>query len=412
MERRVVITGLGLITPLGKDVKTTWQNLLKGKSGISRISRFDPSPLSVQIAGEIKEFDPTERLDPKLTKRTERFSQYALWAAIEAVEDARLNFESLNKNNIGAVIGSGMGGLGTWEIEHEKFLSKGPSRVSPLLIPIMIPDMASGQVSILYGIRGPNFATVSACASGAHAVGESFRFIKRGDADVMITGGSEAPITAFCVAAFSNMRALSKRNDEPEKASRPFDRDRDGFVVSEGAGIVIIEELEHALKRRAKIYGELCGYGTSGDGYHMTAPAPNGEGAYISMGKAVKEAGISKEEIDYINAHGTSTDLNDVTETQAIKRLFGARAKRIPISSTKSMLGHSLGASGAIEFVVTALSVYHQRVHPTINLENPDPECDLDYVPEGERELKIRYALSNSLGFGGHNSTLIVGRYE
>lgn len=412
MERRVVITGLGLITPLGKDVKTTWQNLLKGKSGISRISRFDPSPLSVQIAGEIKEFDPTERLDPKLTKRTERFSQYALWAAIEAVEDARLNFESLNKNNIGAVIGSGMGGLGTWEIEHEKFLSKGPSRVSPLLIPIMIPDMASGQVSILYGIRGPNFATVSACASGAHAVGESFRFIKRGDADVMITGGSEAPITAFCVAAFSNMRALSKRNDEPEKASRPFDRDRDGFVVSEGAGIVIIEELEHALKRRAKIYGELCGYGTSGDGYHMTAPAPNGEGAYISMEKAVKEAGISKEEIDYINAHGTSTDLNDVTETQAIKRLFGARAKRIPISSTKSMLGHSLGASGAIEFVVTALSVYHQRVHPTINLENPDPECDLDYVPEGERELKIRYALSNSLGFGGHNSTLIVGRYE
>jgi len=412
MERRVVITGLGLITPLGKDVKTTWQNLLKGESGISRISRFDPSPLPVQIAGEIKGFDPTERLDTKLVKRTERFSQYALWATIEAVEDAKLNFDSLNKDNVGVVIGSGMGGLETWEIEHEKFLSRGPSRVSPLLIPIMIPDMAAGQVSIFYGIRGPNFATVSACASGAHAIGESFRLIKRGDADVMIAGGTEAPVTAFCIAAFSNMRALSRRNDEPEKASRPFDRDRDGFVVSEGAGIVIMEELEHALRRGAKIYGELSGYGTSGDGYHMTAPAPNGEGAYIAMEKAIKEAGVSKEEIEYINAHGTSTELNDITETQAIKRLFGDWAKRIAISSTKSMIGHSLGAAGAIEFVVTALSVYHQKVHPTINLENPDPECDLDYVPEGERELKIGCALSNSLGFGGHNSTLILRRYE
>ena len=412
MERRVVITGLGLITPLGKDVKTTWQNLLKGESGISRISRFDPSPLPVQIAGEIKGFDPTERLDTKLVKRTERFSQYALWATIEAVEDAKLNFDSLNKDNVGVVIGSGMGGLETWEIEHEKFLSRGPSRVSPLLIPIMIPDMAAGQVSIFYGIRGPNFGTVSACASGAHAIGESFRLIKRGDADVMIAGGTEAPVTAFCIAAFSNMRALSRRNDEPEKASRPFDRDRDGFVVSEGAGIVIMEELEHALRRGAKIYGELSGYGTSGDGYHMTAPAPNGEGAYIAMEKAIKEAGVSKEEIEYINAHGTSTELNDITETQAIKRLFGDWAKRIAISSTKSMIGHSLGAAGAIEFVVTALSVYHQKVHPTINLENPDPECDLDYVPEGERELKIGCALSNSLGFGGHNSTLILRRYE
>lgn len=412
MERKVVITGLGLITPGGNDVKTAWQNLLKGKSGISRISRFDPSPFPVQIAGEIKDFNPTDKLDPKLAKRTDRFSQYALWATIEAVEDAGLNFDSLNRDNIGVVVGSGMGGLETWENEHKKFLSKGPSRVSPLLVPMMIPDMAAGQIAILYKVRGPNFATEAACASGAYSIGEAFRLIKNGDADVIIAGGTEAPVTAFSITAFSNMRALSKRNNEPEKASRPFDKDRDGFVVSEGAGIVILEGLEHALKRGAKIYGELCGYGASGDGYHLTAPDPEGDGAYIAMENAIEESGISKGEIDYINAHGTSTILNDITETKAIKRLFKDQAKKIAISSTKSMLGHTLGAAGAIECIVTVLSIYHQRVHPTLNLENPDPECDLDYVPGKERELKIRYALSNSLGFGGHNSTLIVGKYD
>lgn len=407
----MAVTGLGAITPLGHDVPSLWRGLLAGDSGIARISRFDPSDLPVQIAGEVKGLDPAIRLDPKLVRRTDRFTQYALWAAIEAVKDSGLNLDQEDRNQIGVVIGSGMGGIETWEAEHSKLLAQGPARVSPLLIPMMIPDMASGQIAIYYRLGGPNFCTTSACASGAHGIGESYNLIKAGAAELMIAGGAEASITKLCIAAFANMRAISRRNQEPERASRPFDRDRDGFVVGEGAGVVILEELTHAQARGAKIYCELAGYGVTGDGYHITAPAPQGEGAYRAMAQALLEAGIGTDGIDYINAHGTSTDLNDLTETQAIKHLFGEHAFELAVNSTKSMIGHLLGAAGAVEFLVTCLSVYNQEVHPTINLENPDPECDLDYVVEGPRTLKIRAALSNSLGFGGHNATLLVKKF-
>ncbi|MEO0098479.1 MAG: beta-ketoacyl-ACP synthase II [candidate division WOR-3 bacterium] len=412
MRRRCVVTGLGVATPLGLDCQTFFANLLAGRSGIKRIRRFDTSNLPVQIAGEITDFNPLEKFDAKLIKRTDLFTQYALWATAEAIADSGISLKEIDPYRIGVLIGSGMGGIETWEKEHEKFLKDGPKRVSPFLVPMMIPDMASGQVAIFYGLKGPNFCTVSACASGAHAIGESFRLISYGDADLMVTGGSEAPLTAYTIAAFSNMGALSKRNDQPEKASRPFDRDRDGFVISEGAGVVILEELEHAQRRGAKIYCELVGYGATADAYHITAPDPEGEGTYEVMRRALLDAGMEKEEVDYINAHGTSTKLNDLTETKAIKNLFKEHAKRIAINSTKSMIGHSLGAAGAIEFIVTCLSVYHQKVHPTINRENPDPELDLDYVVEGSRNLPIRFALSNSLGFGGHNTCLAVRRWE
>ncbi|MEO0074668.1 MAG: beta-ketoacyl-ACP synthase II [candidate division WOR-3 bacterium] len=411
-KRRVVVTGLGCVTCLGTDINTFWQNLLAGKSGISRISRFDPSPLPVQFAGEVKDFDASRKFDAKLIRRYDRFTQFAMWASVDAVTDAQLNFELEDKNRVGVIIGSGMGGIETWEKQHEIYLTKGPNRVSPLLIPMMIPDIASGNISIYYGLRGPNYCTTSACASGAHAIGNSFRHIQNGDADIIITGGSEAPISAYCIAGFANMGALSKRNDAPEKASRPFCKDRDGFVIAEGCGIVILEELEHALKRNAKIYCEIVGYGITGDGYHITAPAPEGAGAYEAMRNAINEAGLNLQDIDYINAHGTSTDLNDLTETQAIKKLFGERAKQIPVNSTKSMIGHSLGAAGAIEFVVLSLSVKEQKIHPTINYDNPDPELDLDYVPEGARSITIRAALSNSLGFGGHNTCLLVKQFQ
>ncbi len=408
MKRRVVVTGLGVVTCLGNDVSTFWENLLAGKSGIGKITKFDSSNLPVQIGGEVKNFEPGQKFDPKLIKRTDLFTQYALWSSVDAVKDAGLDFANMDKYSIGVIIGSGMGGIETWEKQHEIFLNKGPARVSPLLIPMMIPDMAAGQVSIYYGIKGPNYCTTSACASGAHAIGGAFRHISFGDAEVIIAGGTEAPISAYTVASFANMGALSKRNDAPEKASRPFDKDRNGFVIAEGCGIVILEELEHAQKRNAKIYGEIGGYGLTGDGYHITAPAPEGEGAYESMRRSIEEAGITKEEVDYINAHGTSTDLNDLTETQAIKKLFGDHASKLWVNSSKSMIGHSLGAAGAIEFVVTCLSVYHGKVHPTINLENPDEGMTLDYVREGAREKKLRAAISNSLGFGGHNTSLLV----
>lgn len=411
MKRRVVVTGLGVVTCLGNDVQTFFNNLLAGKSGITRITRFDPTNLAVQIAGEVKNFDPNQKFDPKLIKRTDLYTQYALSATVDAVKDAGLDFNKVDKNRVGVIIGSGMGGIETWEKQHEIFLTKGPSRVSPLLIPMMIPDMAAGQVSIYYGLRGPNYCTTSACASGAHAIGLAFRHISFGDADVIVAGGSEAPITAYCVAAFANMGALSKRNDVPEKASRPFDKDRDGFVIAEGCGIAILEELNHALSRNAKIYCEVAGFGLTGDGYHITAPAPDGVGAYEAMQRSIEEAGLAKEEIDYINTHGTSTDLNDLTETQAIKRLFTHHADQLCVNSTKSMIGHSLGAAGAIEFIVTCLSVYHGKIHPTINLENPDTEMTLDYVREGARSKEIRAALSNSLGFGGHNTSLLVKKY-
>ncbi len=411
-KRRVVVTGLGAVTPLGNDVKTYWQNLLAGVSGIKRISAFDPSELAVQIAGEVKNFNPLERLDTKLVKRADRFTQFALWAAVEALEDAGIDLNHEDCNRIGVIVGSGMGGIATWEQQHEIFITRGPRPVSPLLIPMMIPDMASGQISIVYGLRGPNYCSVSACASGAHATGVALRHIQNGDADVMITGGSEAPITRFTVAAFANMGALSKRNDQPEKASRPFDRQRDGFVIAEGCGIYILEELEHALKRGAKIYCELSGYGASADGYHITAPDPDALGAALAMRRALEDAGLKPEDIDYINAHGTSTPLNDAAEVKAITMVFGEHSRQLAVNSTKSMIGHGLGAAGAMEFVATVLSVSDGKLHRTANLEEPDEGVELDFVREGSRARRVRAALSNSFGFGGHNCCLCVKAWE
>lgn len=410
--RRVVVTGLGCVTPIGNDVSTFWQNLLAGKSGVGRISTFDPSDLDVQIAAEVKGFDPASRLDGKLAKRTDRFTQFAIAAADEALRDAGLDPTRENRDRVGVLIGSGMGGIQTWEQQHEQFLQKGPRRVSPLLIPMMIPDMASGQIAINYGLRGPNYDTTSACASGAHATGVAFRHIKTGDADIMITGGSEAATTKFTVAAFANMGALSKHNSEPERASRPFDRNRDGFVIAEGCGIYVLEELEHARRRNARIYCELIGYGATADGYHITAPDPEGKGAADCMRRAIAEAGLAPNDVDYINAHGTSTPLNDATEVKAIVDLFGEHANRLLINSTKSMIGHGLGAAGAMEFVAMVMSVFHQQVHCTLNHENPDEGVTLDFVRGSARQATIRVALSNSFGFGGHNCCLCVKYYE
>lgn len=407
-KRRVVVTGLGVVTPLGNDVKTYWNNLLAGISGVKRISAFDASDLAVQIAAEVKNFNPLERLDAKLVKRADRFTQFALWAAAEAINDAGLKLEQEDADRVGVIVGSGMGGIATWEQQHELFLSRGPRPVSPLLIPMMIPDMASGQISIVYGLRGPNYCAVSACASGAHATGVAFRHIQNGDAEVMITGGSEAPITKFTIAAFANMGALSKRNDNPEAASRPFDRQRDGFVIAEGCGIYVLEELEHALKRGARIYCELAGYGATADGYHITAPDPEAIGAALAMRRALEDAGLRPEEIDYINAHGTSTPLNDAAEVKAIEMVFGTHSRQLAINSTKSMIGHGLGAAGAMEFVAAVLSISEGRLHRTLNFEAPDEGVELDFVKDGPREMKVRAALSNSFGFGGHNCCLCL----
>ncbi len=406
--RRVVITGLGVLTPVGNDVPAFWQSLVAGRSGVGRIQAFDLTDLAVTIAAEVKGFQPEQRLDPKLVRRTDRFTQYALWAAHEAVADAKLDLEREDRGRVGSIVGSGMGGVQTWESQFAQFIERGPKRVSPLLIPMMIPDMAAGQISISYGLRGVNFCTVSACASGAHALGEAYRHIRNGDADVMIAGGAEAAITRFTVAAFTNMGALSKRNDAPEKASRPFDRDRDGFVIGEGAGIAVIEELEHARRRGARIYAEFAGYGATGDGHHITAPDPEARGAAEVMRAAVAEAGIGLDGVDYINAHGTSTPLNDASEVKAIADAFGAHARKLAISSSKSMIGHGLGSAGAMEFVAMVKSVETQTVHPTVNFERPDDGVELDFVPGGARPTRIRCALSNSFGFGGHNCCLAV----
>ncbi len=409
--RRVVITGLGAVTPLGLDAKTTWEQLLKGVSGIDKISSFDTSQHVVKIAGEVRDFRPDERIPPKSARRLDRCVQLSLWSAIEAVEDSKIDFKEYDPDRIGVIIGSGIGGLTTWEAEHTKYVNQGPSRVSPFLIPMMISDMTSGFVSIHWGLKGPNYTTVSACASGAHAIGDAFRAIKHGDADIMVTGGAEAPITPFALAGFSNMRALSRRNDEPQKASRPFDKMRDGFVMAEGAATLILEELDLARSRGANIYCEILGFGATGDGHHITAPAPEGEGARRSMARAISEAACKAQDIEYINTHGTSTELNDKFEARAIKDLFGEHAGRIALNATKSMIGHSLGAAGAVEAVVTALSIRDGKVHPTINLDDPDPECDgLDIVTGQWKKLDIEYLLSNSLGFGGHNATLCMKR--
>lgn len=411
MSKRVVITGVGVITPLGNDIESTWIKLVNGISGIEPISKFDTEKFSVKVAGEVKDFQPEKFIDKKEIRRMGRYTQFAVAASKMAVEDAGLKIgENVDPERIGVWIGSGIGGIAEFEEQHQKFLEKGPRRVNPFTVPLLIPDMASGRVSIELGAKGINNCSVTACASGANSIGDAFRVVQRGDADVMIAGGTEACITEMTIAGFSNMTALST-NPDHRTASRPFDKHRDGFVIGEGAGILILEELEHALARGAKIYGELAGYGATGDAYHITAPAPNGEGGARAMNLALKDAGLSPQDIGYINAHGTSTYYNDLYETQAIKKVFGDWAYQIPVSSTKSMTGHLLGAAGAIEAVFSVMALKEGIIPPTINLHTPDEELDLDYVPHTARKKNVDAVLSNSFGFGGHNATLVFKRY-
>lgn len=412
MDRRVVITGLGLVTPLGIGVEETWTALCEGKSGISEITRFDTSGFDTKIAGEVKDFHPGDFLPKKEAKRIQSFIAYAVAASRMAIEDSGLKIDKTNENRIGVLTGCGLGGLQILEQTSNILEKKGPKRVTPFFIPMMIGNMAPGMISIYLGAKGPNSSIATACASGTHAVGDAFKIIKQGAADAMITGGVESVITPTCIAGFNAMKALSVRNNEPEKASRPFDRDRDGFVVGEGCGIVILETLEGALKRGARIYAEICGYGMSGDGFHMAAPAPDGEGAARCMAAAIDDAGISYNSIDYINAHGTSTQLNDVYETKAIKSVFKEKAHSLAISSTKSMTGHLLGGAGGIETVFTGLTIYNGIIPPTINLDNPDRDCDLDYVPNTARKMDVNTAMTNSFGFGGTNAVLILSKYR
>jgi len=413
-DRRVVITGLGAITPLGNDVETFWSNLKNGVSGIGKIEAFDTSAYDCKIGGEVRGFDPKAFFkNPKDVRRTDRFAQLALAAAKMALDDSGVDVKNLRRRDrFGVIVSSGIGGLKTLQDQLTILLTKGPSRTSPFTIPMLISNMASGLISMEYDLRGPNMCIVTACATSNNAIGESWRTIKFGDADIFLAGGSEASIVAIGLAGFSAMRALSKRNDEPERASRPFDRDRDGFVIGEGAGIVVVEELEHAKARGAKIYCELTGYGVSADAYHMTAPPPDGKGAVRAMQLALDHARVSPDEVDYINAHATSTDIGDLCETRAIKEVFGEQAYNVSISSTKSMTGHLLGGAGGIEIAACALAIRDSVIPPTINLENPGEGCDLDYTPNVAREKKVRVALNNSFGFGGHNATLIVTAFE
>ncbi|MBN2467847.1 MAG: beta-ketoacyl-ACP synthase II [Deltaproteobacteria bacterium] len=410
--RRVVVTGLGTVNPVAIDTEKTWAGITKGISGIGYITRFDASDYRSRIAGEVKNFDPTDFMDPKDAKRSDPFVQYALAATKMACHDAGFSAQNGNAHRVGVILGVGLGGLETLEKNHRLLLEKGPAKVSPFLIPMMIANMAPGQVAIAAGAKGPNACVVTACASGTHAIGEAFQMIQQGYADAMITGGAESTITPLAIAGFSNMKALSTRNEEPTKASRPFDMDRDGFVIAEGAGIILLEEMEEAKKRGAKIYCELVGYGLSGDAYHITAPSPEGAGGEQCMKVALDNAKIDPEKIDYINAHGTSTHFNDLCETRAIKKVFRDKGKRLMVSSTKSMTGHLLGASGAVEAIFTALTIKTGVVPPTINYETPDPECDLDYVPNEARSANITYALSNSFGFGGTNASLVFKKFE
>jgi 3-oxoacyl-[acyl-carrier-protein] synthase II len=409
--RRVVVTGLGVVSPLGSEVDTFWTRLLAGESGIGPVTRFDISKYDTRIGGEVRDFRAEDVLDKKDIRRSDLFVQYAIGAAAQATKQAGVSAETVDPNRWGVVVGSGIGGIATFEDQHRALLEKGPSRVSPFFIPMMISDMASGQVSIQLGAKGPNYCTVSACSSGAHAVGDAFRIIQNDDADVMIAGGAEAPITPVSFAGFCSMKAMSTRNDEPHKASRPFDAQRDGFVMGEGAGILVLEELEHARRRGVKILAEVVGYGATGDAHHMTAPAPEGEGAARAMRAAIRDSSLSLETFGYLNAHGTSTQLNDKFETQAIKSVFGDQAKKLPVSSTKSMTGHLLGAAGGLETIICVLALERQKLPPTINYDTPDPDCDLDYVPNTARAVELQAALSNSLGFGGHNVTLALSRF-
>ncbi|MDB0440576.1 beta-ketoacyl-[acyl-carrier-protein] synthase II [Clostridioides difficile] len=411
MNKRVVITGLGCVTPLGTGKEEFWNNIKSGVSGIDKITNFDASTYQTQIAGEVKNFHPEEYISKKELKRLDKFAQFAIVSAKLAVEDANLDLDKVDRERVGVIIGSGIGGVEAIETQHKILLEKGNKRVSSLFVPMMIGNMAAGQVSIFLGAKGPNTNVCTACASGTHSIGDAFKVIQRGNADIMVAGGSEAAVTGLAFAGFCNMKAMSTRNDDPKTASRPFDKDRDGFVMGEGAGIVILEDLEHALARGAKIYAEVVGYGLTADAYHMTTPAENGEGAARSMNMALKDGNVPLEEVDYINAHGTSTYYNDLYETMAIKTVFGENAYNLCVSSTKSMTGHLLGASGAIEAVVCAMSIEDNFVPPTINIQEVGEDLDLDYVPNKGKEKDIRYALSNSLGFGGHNATIVLKKY-
>lgn len=408
-KRRVVVTGVGAVTPIGNDAETSWENAKKGVNGVAKMTRLNPDDFPVKIAAELKDFDVEKYLEKKEARKMDRFTHYAIASAEMAVQDSGLVIDDSNANRVGVWIGSGIGGMETFETQYEIFLNRGHRRVSPFFVPMMIPDMGSGQVSIRFGAKGINSTTVTACATATNSIGDAFKVIERGDADAMITGGAEAPITKMSLAGFTANKALSL-NPDPETACRPFDKDRDGFIIGEGAGIVILEEYEHAKARGAKIYAEIVGYGATGDAYHITAPAPNGEGAARAMKMAIDDAGITPDKVDYINAHGTSTPYNDEYETQAIKTVFGEHAKKLAISSTKSMTGHTLGASGGIEAIFALLTIRDNIIAPTIHLKNQDEVCDLDYVPNEAREANVNVVISNSFGFGGHNATLVFKR--
>ncbi|HAA6793206.1 TPA_asm: beta-ketoacyl-[acyl-carrier-protein] synthase II [Listeria monocytogenes] len=410
-KRRVVVTGIGAVTPIGNDAETSWENAKKGVNGVAKMTRLNPDDFPVKIAAELKDFDVEKYLEKKEARKMDRFTHYAIASAEMAVQDSGLVIDDSNANRVGVWIGSGIGGMETFETQYEIFLNRGHRRVSPFFVPMMMPDMGSGQVSIRFGAKGINSTTVTACATATNSIGDAFKVIERGDADAMITGGAEAPITKMSLAGFTANKALSL-NPDPETACRPFDKDRDGFIIGEGAGIVILEEYEHAKARGAKIYAEIVGYGATGDAYHITAPAPNGEGAARAMKMAIDDAGLTPDKVDYINAHGTSTPYNDEYETQAIKTVFGDHAKKLAISSTKSMTGHTLGASGGIEAIFALLTIRDNIIAPTIHLKNQDEVCDLDYVPNEAREANVNVVISNSFGFGGHNATLVFKRIE
>jgi 3-oxoacyl-[acyl-carrier-protein] synthase II len=411
-DHRVVVTGLGVVTPLGHQTDVFWKNLVAGRCGIDRIQSFDPAPFDTQIAGEVKDFDPAPAFpSPKEIRRTDRYSQFGVYAGHQALLDAGLALEKENRDEIGVIIGSGIGGLSTTTWQLDVLRERGPGRLSPFMIPMLISNMASGLFSMFYSLRGPNFATCSACATANHAIGEAWRAIRMGDAQIMFAGGAEAAIVPIGIGGFCAMKAMSRRNQEPRLASRPFDKERDGFIMGEGAGVIVLEELEHARSRGAKIYCEVVGYGNTADAYHLTAPAPNGEGAVRCMKMALNNGGLNIEDVSYINAHGTSTPQGDVCETQAIKTVFGEYAKKIAVSSTKGATGHMLGAAGAVEMAVCALAIQHGIAPPTINYQVPDPECDLDYVPNAAREMKINAVINNSFGFGGHNASIAARKF-
>ena len=411
--RRVVVTGMGAATPIGLTVADFWKNALAGMSGAAPITYFDTTQYDTKFAAELKHFDPLNYMDRKMVQRVDPFTQYALAAADEAVKDSAIDFTKVSGDRAGIIFGSGIGGMLTFMRQHETLVvTKGPHRISPFFIPMMIPDIAAGRISMKYGLKGPNYATTSACATASHAIGDAFILIQRGDADVMLSGGSEAAICPMGIGGFNAMKALSRRNDAPQKASRPFDKERDGFVMGEGSGVVVLEELGHAIKRGAKIYAEIAGIGFTADAHHITDPAPGGEGAVRSMRAAIRDAGLSPNDVDYVNAHGTSTPANDRNETAAMKTVFGAHALKLAVNSTKSMVGHLLGASGAVGSIATVMSIVESRIHPTINYENPDPDCDLFYVPNTSIEKEVNVALCNTFGFGGHNATLLFRKYQ